>query len=88
MAMKKTSDKNNLVKPPTNIAGKAAKSKKSSGGYAGKDSMSPAQTQKFFKAVGKRQSALRMERKDVRSAAAKAGASMSIKKKAPVKKGK
>lgn len=85
--------KKNLVKPPANRVGTATKKKKSSGGYTRDDSMSPQQARKFMKAIGKQQTARRMEEKDVRSAAAKAGAKKNnafvpAKKKAPTKRGK
>ena len=72
--------KKNLVKPPANRVGTASKKKGLS-----EDSKAAL---KGAKRVVMRSKAQQMEKKDVRSAKAKAGASMPIKKKAPTKRGK
>jgi hypothetical protein len=77
--------KKNLVKPPTNRVGTASKSKKMSDDLRGAINASP-KLMKALRAKG-------MEKKDVRSAAAKAGAKKNnafvpAKKKAPTKRGK
>jgi hypothetical protein len=77
--------KKNLVKPPTKMIGKATKSNKYDpnapfikGETAG---MTNAQALRSIKALYKSAASKEMDRKDVRSAKAKAGATMKAKKK-------
>lgn len=73
MPMKQKNGKSNLVKPPTNKVGTASKKK-------GLNSDSEGALKNARKAI-MRSKAQQMEKKDIRSAIAKAGVSKSIKKK-------